>query len=502
MLKSITLLFFSFSAFATEYYVAVDGDDMASGLNQNNAWKTLSYSTTQVVAGDTVYIKAGDYGNENVVMTIDGTTDLPIIFSGYQLSPGDDPDLEYTFGDSLDPTIMPLLDGGNRASGGTGMALHSRQFITIKNIQIQNYEIGIYAWHGNHLTIDNIITSTFGDVNASYSGNGIVFGSDANNNTIKNCVVVNAAAENLSIVGDNNTIDNCQVFCNDNQTEHSSTDYYIHVSGNNNIIRNSSAERIGNLEHGGHGIGFKGDAENNVVENCTSKNLAGGFYVRHRGAKNNIFRHCLSINDEFGLLLRDGANNNTFANCEIRNATQAIAFMDTDEDDGAQYAARFNTIKNCLITDTQQAVISFHYYSLDSDASNNVIENCTISNSPLLFNSQRNNFSNTLINSIVTGVDNYETGDFPVNFTFSYTNFHNNGFAMQTGLGNLNINPLFLSTNDYHLTLDSPLIDMGDPNYTGELDDVDMDGEFRIINSAIDIGVDEFNDVIFLSGFG
>jgi unsaturated chondroitin disaccharide hydrolase len=71
--------------------------------------------------------------------------------------------------------------------------------------------------------------------------------------------------------------------------------------------------------------------------------------------------------------------------------------------------------------------------------------------------------------------------------------------------GNISINPLFVDPNgpdddpntwednDYHLSSYSPCIDAGDPvgDYSGQ---VDIDGEPRVINDRVDIGVDEFLD--------
>jgi hypothetical protein len=45
---------------------------------------------------------------------------------------------------------------------------------------------------------------------------------------------------------------------------------------------------------------------------------------------------------------------------------------------------------------------------------------------------------------------------------------------------------------DFHLTESSPCIDAGDPNYTAEPDASDIDGNSRIINGIVDMGVYEF----------
>ncbi|HHL32607.1 MAG TPA: hypothetical protein ENJ41_08465, partial [Oceanospirillales bacterium] len=333
-------------------------------------------------------------------------------------------------------------------------------------------------------------------------GFGIIFGSFADNNSIKDCLVYNAAAENISVSGNNNSIDNCKSYSDDNQTEHSSTDYYIVLAGNNNHVTNCYAERIGNLDHVGHGIGFKEFSQNSLIENSSSENLSGGFYFRHSAVFNNTIRNCHSSNDDIGLLMRDGAHDNTFENCTIDNAYYAIAYLDSfGEDDAAINTAEANVIKNSIITNTRQAVIAYHEYNRPSAVVNNSIENCTIDNATNLFYSARANLSNSMTNSIISNVTNYTSGGTALDFNFDHSNFYNNGFSTPTGLGNLQLDPQFISSSDHHLQASSAMINAGDINYTADADDVDYDGDVRIFNGIIDMGVDEFNDMIFANGF-
>ena len=486
---------------ATDYYVAVDGNDANSGLSVATPWKTISFAATQVLAGDTVFIKAGDYGNENIVMTVDGSAGNPISFIGYQNTPGDNPQNNYVIGSALDASIMPTLNGGDRNTG-IAINLTSRSYINLQNIQIHDYANGIYAYATTNSIVDNITAITLGDVNASYSGQGIVFGSFADNNTIKNCLVYNAAAENISVAGNNNTIDNCKSFSDDNQTSASSTDYYIVAAGNNNLIKNCYAERIGNLEHGGHGIGFKEYAQDSLIEDSTSVNMSGSFYFRHSPVFNNTIRNCHVLNSDEGLLMRDGAHDNVFENCIIDNAYYAIAFIDAfNEDDGAPNTAEANVIKNSLITNTRYAVIAFEQFERPSDVVNNRIENCTIDNAQYLIYSERENINNSMTNTIITNVANYSIGSVAVNFNFDYSNFWNNGFATPIGSNNLSVNPSFTQVGSHSITVDSPMKDAGDPSYSADADDVDLNGDMRIINSIIDMGVDEYNEFIMSDSF-
>ncbi len=491
------------------YYVSPCGNDSNSGLSKINAWRTITYaasSVSPVVAGDTVFIKAGNYGNENVIFEKDGTAENRITFEGYQTVPGDNPDLGWEYGDSLDANVMPLLDGGDRTIG-EGIILWSREYITLKNIQIKNYAVGLDAWNAHNLETNNIVTMSFGDINAEYDGKGIVFGSSASNNLIENCSVLNAAAEGISIYGDSNHLKKCRVYADDNSTGYkSAADYYIHVDGNNNTLENCHVERIGDLDHGGHGIDLKGHCENNMILNCISKGMAyEGFQLRHRGVKYNILENCIAIN--CGYAIRDGASYNTIKNCKSVNALySAILFYDTDEDDGAQYTGRHNEFENCIFQNTQGNVINFLYYDQASIADSNTFVNCIFDGGDYLFNCDRENNENRMINCIVINVQNYyrtaynQPIEYPLNFEFGYSDFWNNGFNAPTGNKIFTFDPDFvnLPNYDYHLAKTSQCVDAG----TSEGAPLtDFDGITRPIGSGWDIGPYEYSDTQDIDNF-
>jgi len=487
------------------YYVSTNGNDSNSGLSETNAWRTITFaasSLSPVSPGDTVFIKAGDYGNEYVIFEKDGTASNRIIFEGYQNVPGDNPDLGWEYGDPLDPSVMPLLDGGDRTTGKCFYLLN-RQYITIKNIQIKNYKIGFVAKYADNIEIDNIITMNFGDINDDYDGIGFV-DSLSNNNTIENCSVLNAAAEGISIYSDNDYLKNCRVYADDNSTgDNSAADYYIHVGGNNNTLEDCYVERIGDLDHGGHGIDLKGNCENNLVLNCVSKGMKyEGFELRHRGVKYNTLENCIAIN--CGYTIRDGASYNTIKNCKTIDASySAILLFDTDEDGGIHYSGRHNRFENCIFQNTQGNVINFSFYGFPSIADSNTFVNCVFDGGNYLFVCDRENNANKMINCIVTNVQNYYTTaydqpiEYPLNFEFEYSDFWNNGFDAPIGDSIFTFNPAFvdLPNFDYHLTATSPCIDAG----TSEGAPVtDFDGNTRPVGNGWDIGAYEYLGKVLL----
>ena len=64
--------------------------------------------------------------------------------------------------------------------------------------------------------------------------------------------------------------------------------------------------------------------------------------------------------------------------------------------------------------------------------------------------------------------------------------------GLSPGVGDISVAPLFvdLAAGDFHLTRESPCVDVGD-NSAVNPDWVDMDGEPRIQGDGVDIGADE-----------
>jgi len=494
---SFVIMFSFVGRTQTNYYISLTGNNSNSGLSEANAWRTTTYALSApspVMAGDTIFIKAGNYGNENIIIEKNGTSLNPIIVQGYQIIPGDNPNLNYSYGDILDSSVMPLFDGGDRATGDA-ININGAAYITIQNIQITNYEAGIYTWSASstHLILDNIIIMSIGDINASYSGLGIgiVY---ADNNIVRNCIVVNSCAEGISLVADNNLIENCKVYCDEDMTEEASTDYYIVAEGNYNVFRECYIERVGDLEHVGHGMGLKGNCENNLFEDCIAKDMeGGGFYVRHRGAKYNEFRNCKAIgtlDDVLAFLVRDGASYNEFNNCFSDSCTSGIRFMDTEEDDGAHYCGRHNTFNNCIINKPIWA-IEFLDYSLPSPADSNLFANCIFNQGTYLFETGRENYDNEMVNCIITDFQALHTGTELLLFEYTYSNFYNNVFTSPTGLGNISEDPLFVNAinHDFHLQSESSCIDAGTASNAPLFD---YDGNIRPQGDGFDMGAFEF----------
>ena len=67
--------------------------------------------------------------------------------------------------------------------------------------------------------------------------------------------------------------------------------------------------------------------------------------------------------------------------------------------------------------------------------------------------------------------------------------------------GNVSVDPGFAGSGDFHLRSDSPLLGIGALAPPGGLTMYDLEGNLRIWNGAVDLGVYERGDVIFADGY-
>lgn len=275
-------------------------------------------------------------------------------------------------------------------------------------------------------------------------------------------------------------------------------DYYIVFAGDNNYIKNCYIERIGDLEHGGAGIGIKEYGENNLFEDCTAKNLKNAsFYVRWAGVQNNEFRNCKAIGvppaDVTAFVIRDGASYNEFNSCISEGCLIGMRFEVSGEDQN--YTGSYNLFNNCIVKDAEYPIYFSEWNtSYNGPAENNSFINCNFINGLYLIASQRANTGHKIVNCIITGMTtglNGSTLGFPDNFDYEYSSFYNNAFATPTGTGNISDNPQFVDEDggDFHLQAGSPCIDAGTST---DAPPTDFDGIPRPQGSGFDIGMYEY----------
>ncbi|WP_289040663.1 hypothetical protein [uncultured Zobellia sp.] len=396
------------------FFVSINGSASNDGLSETTSWD-IEYAFQNAKAGDHVFIKAGNYGNVTLKPANSGTSDNPIRFIGYKNEPGDinsNNGSTFTYGNNLDSNNMPLLKGNRINNVGQGSGIYNfHKHIEISNIQITHYAEGVFS-SGEYTVLDNIIVTEIGDFNPAhtyptstsnpslnYHGIGIKVSGDFS--TIKNCFVLNAGAEGFRSTGCKyQTHLNNKVYSDSNVNP---CDYYylLALGAENNDLNNIYVERVGDLEHLGHGLVLKFQAKSNTIRNSTVKNT--WLELSYSGVTENLFTNCLITggpNNQGALLVANGAHHNTFSQCRVTKC-DGVCFADWDEDfsrGDVRNAGHHNTFNECTF-DNNLAGVNFFWYSqsnTDNLTHDNTFNACIFRDMDQLFMIDREN-SNTLI---------------------------------------------------------------------------------------------------------
>lgn len=531
---------------ARQFYVAVGGTDQLS--EDVTAPGNLMFAVLNAQAADTVWIKAGQYGAVNLVFRRSGLPGSPISFFGYRNTPGDLDSLDvptevsaYWSGNYHGAeTLFPTLDGGNRATAGLAMQLYGRHYIAVRNLQITRYNNGIGTWNSSHVHFENLLITMIGDRDQSYDGIALSI-SNTSNSSAQYCFVYNAAAEGISVVSSGaapasyNRIRKCTVVCDDTLPAKNlygpGTDYYIvlgttgNYNAEYNVVEECSIERIGNIGHGGHGytvVNYDNDTANargktryNIIRNCTSKAIRSLYHLRGEEVEFNYFSNCTSTSgySEPGSIALTCSRYNTFDNISITihpdDATNpyyyypVVFYKSTAYSPGYSRTASGNIFSNCVFQ--APGGIGFGYYvdgTASYSADSNMFINCTFVNPNPAVGSgflsvQRRNYSTFVWNCIISGFQQYQSGESTARAAISYENccFHNNGFAQHDMVDATLRNCLFTDPQfedpdigNYRLLPLSPCIDAG---LTVDLTS-DAAGNPRPCNNRYDIGAYEY----------
>lgn len=441
------------------YYVTTTGKSTNNGLSEATAW-SIEHAFDRAVAGDIVYVKAGNYGNKELIADNSGTVSKPIRFIGYTNSPGDlvsNNGSTFQYGDALNQNLMPLIVGNspNNEGQGTGILVNENN-ITIENFQITKFETGVRA-RGTNIILKNIIATMIGDFNPShsypsatsnkflnYSGNGIVL--SGNNSELHNSFVLNCGAQGITFNNANQIVTNNNSVYADNSVN--PTDYYFLIGEEsfNSTFKNTKVHRVGSLAHNGHGIVLKGNGD-------ITGNTIDGFEIintflelqfpktRNNTAKNGtiIKEPNVDSNQDTvgGLKVANGSHHNSFENIELTNCS--ILFMDWDDglSGDVNDSSDNNSFDRITVQDAHSA-IAFSYFNVNnlaSSADNNTFTNCNFNNLNYLFERDRANTGTKLINCTMNNIDNFAQKrlnngvNYNVNATYQNCTWTNVGFT-------------------------------------------------------------------------
>ena len=440
---------------ASTYYVSLAGNDGSDGETPESAWRTVAAAAERARAGDTVFIKAGTYLKETVVIKNSGTEQGPITFEGYTREPGDRPFPSYEPGDDLDATVMPVLDG--EGSVDRAVYLRGRSHIRIRNLGVKRYrDWGIFSLDCSHVAIENVVVLHIYKPEGYTYAVGVYF-IGGERDSIRNSIVADGSGNNIAGMHSNYLlIENCRTY-GTLKDQVLKPDYHIVIGDSHGcVIRNCLAHNLHPKNGCGHGIGIKDQAgatgyqfphsTNNRVVDCTVYNSGEHLYVAHE-AHHNEFVNCRAFSDwrnleqrwNQGIGLREGAHHNTFRNCRVVGARFAGAFSDSVEGpkrpDGSSVPqiTHHNSFVDCVFADAQ---VGFEMWNTH----HNLFKNCVVSGVDTTFfefwydTTGYNLFADTVIAGVRGAYAESHSGPVP-GAGFVSCDFWRNGFRLPAGAG-------------------------------------------------------------------
>ena len=413
-------------------FVSTDGDDSNDGQTESEPRRTIQSALDDAMPGQTVYVKAGDYGPVRITFPRDGNPEAPITLEGYRDEPGDRPTIaDFDQDSQVDASQMPLLHGNNRASG-TAISMQNREHVRLINIQTTEYEQGVNLDYSDFVVVENSIFTEQGARGDDYSGAGIWL-PRATNAIVRNSVVLGAGGQGVTIGGTGNLLDGVRVY-EPNESDANGMDYYMVILGDGNTIRNCLIWRLpGDLiSHFGHGYSLKGDTTNHFLENNVAIGFKGAsFEVRHRGAQNNHFRGNEARDGNIGFQFREGASNNLVEDHRTVNMTHGVVFTHTGEDGDIFDSGHDNVVRNSEFIDSEYAIRLTPWGDGGGWARRNTLENILIDGADSLIGVDAFGENNVVRNSTIKNVRSLADGDFSrAGFAFENITEEGNGFDL------------------------------------------------------------------------
>ncbi len=435
IIVNFLLVIISFANYANTFYVATNGNDTNLGT-EIQPWKTIQKAANTLIAGDTVFIKAGIY-NERITLQNSGTSNHNIFFYSYQ-----------------NDTV--IVDGSDISWGGNWNGLFDisdKSYIEISGLHIKNAEYGgFWVENSNNITIKNSYTyNTYSSGIAVWNSSYITL----NDNEI-------------------------ELACNDGEQE------CITIANSSNCeIYGNNVHHNGHGTNGGEGIDVKQGSRNiniykNVVHHLNNRlgiyADAWDLHTYNINIYQNIIHHCsetgLAVASENGGLIE---NVNIYNNIIYLNKYGGIELGSWSDIGftGVKPMANIKIVNNTCYKNGEYDNGWGYGIEIDNQHADNVII--------------RNNICSE--NSAQIAIQHIGSDG-----KIDHNLFFGNNVALGTLYGTDSIigNPYFLDTNiyDFHLLSNSLAINNGDSTYAPN---VDFDNYSRPSGNGYDIGAYEYH---------
>jgi parallel beta-helix repeat protein len=482
-LKSLALVSFllvAHIASAATYYVSTTGSDSNAGT-EALPWKTIQKACNTAAAGDVVNIKAGTY-YEKITLNVQGSSSGGFItFQNYG-------------------TDKVVVDGTG-VSGDYMLYIDSKSYVKIIGLELQNCSTtglpcGMYiTGKGSNVVIKNCKVHDI--VNKGTDAHGIAL------------YATDGTTPYSNVIFDGNEVYNCKLGTSESMVMNGNVTNFQII---NNVVHDN--DNIG-IDM----IGFEGTASandqvrngvcrGNTVYNISCEGNAGyssgdysadGIYVdggRCIVIENNVVHNVnvgIEIASEHANKITDSVTvrNNFISGCD----NTGIAFGGYSTSKGWTINCQF--LNNTLYNNGTQKMGSGEVMiqkSHDNVFKNNIFycvtEDVGTSNDFSSAYSYNNKFD--------YNIWYYAGGADALNFDWvksSYGTFADYKTASGNDTHSLFVNPLFVSTSDFHIQSTSPAINAGDPSFAAGASETDIDGQTRVSGGRVDIGADEIQAI-------
>ena len=307
----------------TNFYVSLTGNDANPGT-EDSPWRTISYSISKAKPGDTIFIRSGQYNGMLEVFNKNGEADKPITIRSY-------------------PGEQVVVNSNDWA----GIYFNGSSRIIIDGLIFTgaSYD-GVYITNSNYIVIENCISFNNGGVGMHISS---IEGS-ANNNVIQNCEVydndeegiyVDVKASNLVPV-ENNAILNNRVFDNGYEGIQNTNQEGKLPKPNGTIIKGNQVENNGadwaTFDLGGNNL--------TVSDNYITNNYAPGGGIYYADGSGSVISNNEIHNNFMSFESGDGIIINNVSNTLIQNNTIYSSLGVSDTGVSVLGSSENNTLDN------------------------------------------------------------------------------------------------------------------------------------------------------------
>ena len=465
------------------YFVSTNGSDEHDGT-ELYPWKTLQHAINQLQAGDTLYVREGEY---NEALVIDARGDAYHGYITIQAYPGEKPiingiGIASSRLVSFESAHYIIFDGFEIKEYFTDDANRSLNAIRIgsgsSNIYIQNNKIH-HVEHRSEISANANIIKAYGDSLVPLKNINII------NNTLHDLKL--GSSEAITIVGN---VDGFSVI---NNKIMNSNNIGIDIAGFYQTCPSGCDDQPRNGLVAGNDVSFVDTLTNPMYNKDQS---AAGIYVD--GARDTIIERNTVSNSNFGFSISSEKMNKEASGIIMRNNVMVnnhraglIVGGSSSSNGGATNILITNNtfILNNTISDGY-GEITIQHHTIDNQFFNNIFYSSA--DTPYIHQARNTSYANEFDYNIF-----YSLGGTPSYWVFEdnpYSDFEQYRQASANDTNSYYIDPLFQNVEQLDLRLleYSPAINSG---YSEKLDSgkIDWLGNPRILAQQLDRGAVEFD---------